>query len=75
MGPSELGALVFVLLYGASNGAMTMARALLVGEVFGAERYGQVNGWIAMLVALGLALIGAAGLVRSVPGARVADGP
>lgn len=66
---SMLGVLTFVLLYGASNGAMTMARALLVADVFGTARYGSVNGWIALFVAVGLAAAPwLAGVGRSITG-------
>jgi MFS family permease len=36
--------LVFVTLYGASNGIMTIARGVIPAELFGRERYGAVNG-------------------------------
>lgn len=43
---------VFALVYGASNGMMTIVRALLPPELFGRENYGVVQGMIAMPVRL-----------------------
>ncbi|UVF18330.1 MFS transporter [Microvirga terrae] len=43
---------VFALLFGASNGMMTIVRALLPSELFGRESYGTVQGMIAMPVRL-----------------------
>jgi len=66
---SALGLWAFVLLYGASNGAITMSRALLVADVFGTERYGTVNGLIALPVTIGFAVAPwLAGLAREVTG-------
>ncbi len=39
--------LVFVTLYGASNGVMTIVRGIIPAEIFGRERYGAVNGALA----------------------------
>jgi predicted MFS family arabinose efflux permease len=39
--------LVFVTLYGASNGVMTIVRGVIPGEIFGRDRYGAVNGALA----------------------------
>ena len=39
--------LLFVTLYGASNGIMTIARGLIPAEIFGRGRYGAVNGALA----------------------------
>jgi predicted MFS family arabinose efflux permease len=39
--------LVFVALYGASNGIMTIIRGIIPAEIFGRERYGAVNGALA----------------------------
>jgi len=66
-----LGALAFVLLplipagswwvvvfagvYGASNGMMTIVRALLPPELFGREDYGAIQGMIAMPVRIAMA--------------------
>ena len=38
---------LFVALYGASNGIMTIARGTLPAEVFGRARYGALNGALA----------------------------
>jgi len=43
---------VFAMLFGASNGMMTIVRALLPPELFGRESYGTVQGMIAMPVRL-----------------------
>jgi MFS family permease len=43
---------VFAGLFGASNGMMTIVRALLPPELFGRESYGTVQGMIAMPVRL-----------------------
>jgi MFS family permease len=42
----------FAVLFGASNGMMTIVRALLPPELFGRESYGTVQGMIAMPVRL-----------------------
>ncbi|WP_243375267.1 MFS transporter [Microvirga solisilvae] len=42
----------FAMLFGASNGMMTIVRALLPPELFGRESYGTVQGMIAMPVRL-----------------------
>jgi MFS family permease len=39
--------LVFTALYGASNGMLTIVRALLPPELFGREDYGTIQGLIA----------------------------
>jgi MFS family permease len=39
--------LLFVTIYGASNGIMTIARGLIPAEIFGRGRYGAVNGALA----------------------------
>lgn len=40
-------AVLFAVLYGASNGVMTIVRGTLPAELFGRERYGEINGAIA----------------------------
>jgi MFS family permease len=47
--------LVFATLYGASNGMMTIVRALLPPELFGREDYGAIQGMIAMPVRVAMA--------------------
>ncbi|QFU15938.1 MFS transporter [Microvirga thermotolerans] len=46
---------LFAGLYGASNGMMTIVRALLPPELFGRENYGAVQGMIAMPVRIAMA--------------------
>lgn len=45
----------FVVLFGAGFGAITPARAALVADVYGRERYGAVGGALALVVAAGRA--------------------
>jgi predicted MFS family arabinose efflux permease len=45
----QLG-LVFAVLYGASNGVMTIVRATIPAELFGRAHYGAVNGSLAAFV-------------------------
>ncbi len=42
--PGWLPVIAFVVLYGASNGIMTIARGMIPAEIFGRDRYGAVNG-------------------------------
>lgn len=44
---STLAVVVFALLFGAGAGASTLARAVLIGDLYGPSRYGAVNGTIA----------------------------
>ena len=46
-GLSWVWVLVFVTLYGASNGVMTITRGIIPAEIYGRERYGAVNGALA----------------------------
>ncbi|WP_081928803.1 MFS transporter [Microvirga sp. BSC39] len=48
--------LVFAGLYGASNGMLTIVRALLPPELFGREDYGAIQGMIAMPVRVTMAI-------------------
>lgn len=50
--PALLAPWVFAALFGLANGAVTLARAALVAEQFGAANYGAINGSVALLVAL-----------------------
>jgi MFS family permease len=50
--PTTLGVWLFVFFYGASNGAITLARAGLLADIFGSASYGQLNGMISFAVAL-----------------------
>jgi MFS family permease len=43
-GLNWLWVLVFITLYGASNGIMTITRGIIPAEIYGNERYGAVNG-------------------------------
>ena len=62
-----LGAVwTFVLLYGATNGAMTIARATLTADLFGPDHYGAVSGLLALPITLGMAIApAAAGAART----------
>ena len=61
---SEWRVLLFVVLFGASFGAVTPARAALVAERFGTVAYGGISGVLALLltVARASAPVGASGL-------------
>ena len=48
--------LAFAALYGASNGMLTIVRALLPPELFGREDYGAIQGIIAMPVRITMAI-------------------
>jgi MFS family permease len=50
--PTTLGVWLFVLFYGASNGAITLARAALLADIFGSANYGQLGGVISFAVAI-----------------------
>jgi MFS family permease len=67
--PSVLGVWVFAALLGAGNGALTLARAGLIAEVFGAAHYGSINGNMALIIALvqAVAPLGA-GMLRDASG-------
>lgn len=43
---------LFAALFGAANGASTLARAALVAETYGSAHYGSINGGVATVVAL-----------------------
>ncbi len=49
---SDVGVYGFVLLYGATNGAITLTRAALLADLFDTKMYGRVNGAVSLLVAL-----------------------
>ena len=53
--PGWLGLGIFVVLFGSTNGAITLARAALVGQTFPVTQFGRINGRIALAVALGAA--------------------
>lgn len=54
--PGWLGLGIFVVLFGSTNGAITLARAALVGQTFPVTQFGRINGRIALAVALGAAV-------------------
>jgi MFS family permease len=49
---ADAGIWVFLVLYGTTNGAITLTRAALLAEVFPVAMYGRVNGAVSLLVAL-----------------------
>jgi hypothetical protein len=51
--PTTVGALIYIGLFGAGSGTLTIMRAALLAERYGPEHYGEING------ALSLALTGA----------------
>ncbi len=53
---SEVSVWGFVILYGSTNGAITIARAALTAELFPTRVYGQVSGAISLVVALSTSL-------------------
>lgn len=50
--PGDWGVWGFVLFYGATNGAITLTRAALLGELFAPNVYGRVNGTVSLMVSL-----------------------
>lgn len=46
--PSLLGLALFAVLYGASNGVVTILRGTAVAEVFGRDRYAELSGALAL---------------------------
>ncbi|UCH26497.1 MAG: hypothetical protein JSV66_02285 [Trueperaceae bacterium] len=67
--PGAVGVWVFAGLLGAGNGALTLARAGLIAEVYGATHYGSINGNMALIIALvqAVAPLGA-GMLRDASG-------
>jgi MFS family permease len=67
--PTAAGALVFIALFGAGSGTLTIMRAALLAERYGAANYGSISGAqnAALTAARTLAPIGA-GLVAGLPG-------
>ncbi len=49
---SGAGVWVFLLLYGTTNGAITLTRAALLADLFPANVYGRINGAVSLTVAL-----------------------
>ena len=62
--PSAAGALAFAALFGAANGAITLARPALLAEYYGSAQYGSIGGVLALFLsgAQALAPIGAGAL-------------
>ncbi|MDQ7037037.1 MAG: hypothetical protein Q9P01_20025 [Anaerolineae bacterium] len=58
---SILGVWVFVVLLGAANGAMTLARPALLADFYGTEFYGRISSvmWVFIVLAVTLAPVGA----------------
>ncbi len=53
---NEISIWGFVILYGSTNGAITIARAALTAELFPTRVYGQVSGAISLVVAFSTSL-------------------
>jgi MFS family permease len=70
VGQDALGLWLFVLLFGASNGMMTLTRAGIVAEQFGSAHYGSISGamYSAMAVAQAIGPFGAGVLYGLGPG-------
>lgn len=69
---SAMGVWVFVALFGAGFGAITPARAALVGDIVPPSAYGRVNGVLALIVSLARAAapVGASLLYAAAGGPR-----
>lgn len=50
--PGIAGVWVFAALFGAANGAVTLARAALVAELYGSAHYGSISGVMTTLIAV-----------------------
>lgn len=46
--PSVLGAIVYIILFGAGSGTLTMMRAALLAERYGSAQYGSINGALSL---------------------------
>src|SRR5690606_38954256 len=63
--PGQVGLWTFAALFGVANGASTLARAGLIGAVFGAAHYGSISGSMTMVIAVAQTLAPLAiGLLR-----------
>jgi MFS family permease len=71
-GASAAGVLLFAVIYGASNGVMTIVRGTVPAEIFGREGYGALSGLMATPVLLARAAgpFAAAGLLALAGGYR-----
>ena len=54
--PGLPGLVIFVLLFGASRGAVTLVRPAFVADIYGRERYGTIAGALAAFVMVATAL-------------------
>ncbi len=62
----DIGIWGFVIFYGTTNGAITLTRAALLGELFAPTIYGRVNGMVSLMTALSGAFMPfVAGLLHS----------
>ena len=50
--PGQVGLWTFAALFGVANGASTLARAGLIGAVFGAAHYGSISGSMTLIIAV-----------------------
>ena len=50
--PNVVGLWLFVLLFGAANGATTLARAALLAELYGPAHYGSISGILTTLIGI-----------------------
>jgi len=50
--PGLVGVWLFAALFGAANGAVTLARAALVAELYGSAHYGSISGVMTTLIAV-----------------------
>jgi MFS family permease len=67
--PTDIGIWGFVIFYGTTNGAITLTRAALLGELFDPSIYGRVNGMLSLFSALFGSLVPfLAGLLHSQQG-------
>ena len=51
-GAGTVGVLLFIVLFGASTGALTLARATVVADYFGRQSYGAISGTISLFSTL-----------------------
>ncbi len=69
---SRLGAIMFVVLFGMGFGAITPARAAIIGDLYGATNYGAINGALATGITFSRAAAPVtAGLIVTVTGSYV----
>lgn len=67
--PSASTIWLFAVLFGLANGAVTLARAAMVAELYGAQAYGSINGMMATPIAVSMTAAPlAAGVVYDLSG-------